>query len=201
MSIELISSVLALIISGVTIPFLISRIRMTSLKYHTLNLEHYEKLRELCGRDANENLSTLLVALNGVTKRELEPKFIEWFLYTPGAYRYIKKFGICKRYLSIDIDSNKFIWNTKYVERKSRWKEQASITLLYTFCGTLGILPIISYELLFEHVGTIPTIFAFVGSVLLLILAVALLFSLTLIDDAARLIKTDVNEVMCLNHG
>lgn len=166
---------------------------MTSLKYHTLNLEHYEKLRKLCGKDANENLSTLLVALNGVTKRALEPRFIEWFLYTPGAYCHIKKFGVCKKYLSIDIENNQFIWDKKYVERKNRWKTQFSIFLLYTFCGTLGILPIIAYEPLLEHLGFIPAIFAFVGSFLLLILAFALLFSLTLMDDAARLIKTEVN--------
>ncbi|WP_298439238.1 hypothetical protein [uncultured Ferrimonas sp.] len=193
MPIELISSFLALIISGVTIPFLISRIRMTSIKYHTLNLEHYEKLRQLCGKDANENLSTLLVALNCVTKRALEPKFIEWFLYTPGAYCHIKKFGMCKKYLSIDIESNKFIWNTKYVERKNRWKTQISIFLLYTFCGTLGISPLIAYELLLKQLGLIPAMFAFVGSILLLILAAGLLFSLTLMDDAARLIKTEIN--------
>ena len=193
MSIEFIRAFVALIISGITIPFLITRIKITSLKYHTLNLEHYEKLRQLCGKDANENLTTLLVGLNGVTKKALEPKFIEWFLYTPGAYCHIKKFGLCKKYLTIDIVSNKFMWNSKYAERKNRWKEQASIFLLYTFCGTMGILPLISYEPLLAKLGIIPSIFAFSGAILLITLAIALLFSLTIMDDAARLIKTEVN--------
>jgi hypothetical protein len=192
-SIEFIKAFVALIISGITIPFLITRIKITSLKYHTLNLEHYEKLRQLCGKDANENLNTLLVALNGVTKRALEPKFIEWFLYTPGAYCHIKKFGLCKKYLTIDIVSNKFMWNSKYAQRKNRWKEKASIFLLYTFCGTLGVLPLISYEPLIAKLGIIPSIFAFLGSILLITLATALLYSLTIMDDAAYLIKTEVN--------
>lgn len=146
MSIELIISLLGVILSVITIPFIISRMRMSSFKYHSLNLEHYEKLRDICDRNANDNLSTLLVALNGVIKKNLEPTLIEWFLYTPGAYFYIKKFDKCKRYISIDISNNKFIWNSKFKESKNRLKERILMFSVYTAFGTLGILPFIIRE-------------------------------------------------------
>lgn len=192
MSVKLISLISTLIIAGITIPLLLSRIKMMSLKYHSLNFEHYEKLRKLCGRDAKNNLSGLLVALNGVTKSELEPKFIEWFLYSPGAYAYIKRFGNCTKYLTIDTDNNKFIWCEKFDQSYFRNRERLSIFLMYTLSGTVGIVPLLSYELVLQYLGFIPTIFIFIFCSLLLFLALILLSSLTKIDDAASLTKVTI---------
>lgn len=189
MSIELVSLISTLIIAGITIPLLLSRIKMMSLKYHSLNLELYEKLVKLCGKDAKANLSCLLVALTGVTKSKLEARYIEWFLYTPGAYAYIKKFGKCEKYLTVDFLTNNFIWVEKYNTKWGRGIQRIKIFVFYIITGTLGLLPFLYYKLIYELFGGLPTIFVLVFSALLLVFSGMLLWTLTLIDDAKNLTK------------
>ncbi len=91
---------------------------------------------------------------------------------------------MCKKYLSIDIENNRFIWNRKYVEREIGGKNKPLFSF-FIHLRNSRLLPNITYQSLIAQLGFISTMFAFVGSILLLILAVALLLSLILMDDAA----------------
>lgn len=52
-------------------------------------IEYYKKLQELCGKDANTNLAEILVILRVFTRAHLTNKEIEWFIWTPGAFRFL----------------------------------------------------------------------------------------------------------------
>jgi len=193
MSLQLTSLIITLLVTGFTIPLLLSRIKMMSLNYHKLNLGHYEKIKELCGKDARDNLCELRVALAYFTNKKLTPVEIEWFIYIPGAFFYLKKFGRCLKYLDIDTNENKFIWSAKFQSRTSRFFEQLKIFMVYLVTGTFGVSIILAYETLYKVSGIVPTIFSLVIAVILCGAAFLSLWALNIIGDSKQLLKVEMS--------
>ena len=184
--------IISLIFTLITIPLLISRIKMMLLKYNALNFEHYEKLKELCGTNANDNYSALLVALNGISKVNLEPKFIEWFLYIPGAYYYIKAFSKCTDYITIDIENNRFVWREAFKNKKDRMIRRLWMFLLYVFVGSIGVIPFTVYDAIYQQIGLETTLMILSFSGLILLLAIILLMKIYSFEDASKLTKKNI---------
>lgn len=193
MSVQFISLIITLVITGFTIPLLLSRIKMMSLNYHKINLGHYEKVKELCGRDATNNLCELRIALEAFTSKELTPVEIEWFIYTPGAFKYLKKFGKCLKYLDIDVRNNKFVWSEKFQTPKSKRLEQLKIFMIYLVTGVLGVSLILAHETIYETLGIVLSIVIQSFSTLLCLSALACLWVLNIIGESKQLLKVEIS--------
>lgn len=186
----------------VGIPLLVSRIRTSSITYQSINLEHFEKLRELCGNDARANLAQLKVGFGSIIKGHLTPKEVEWFLYIPNAYSYLKKYDGCSRFLEIDTYNHKFIWRDKYSTKFSRISMKLILFLLYMVLVTVGVYIFIALDNLFSLFGlALSILFVGVGIIFIFLGAIALLFNLKM-GDAKELTKkvvVDKEELEYLN--
>jgi len=189
---QIISLVVTLIVSGFSITLILSKFKGMSLSYHKLNLDHYEKMKALCGRDANEKLCELRVALVAYTNKPLLINEIEWFIHVPGAFTHLKKFGKCHKYLGIDILNNKFIWSEKFQTRKNIIIEQFKVFFFYVILGTLGVFIILSYEFIYNLLGIIPAIFSQVFALFLCGGALSFLRVLDVIGDSKQLLKVEL---------
>jgi len=163
------------------------------LSYHKLNLGHYEKIKDLCGKDARDNLCELRVALAAFTNKDLLPVEIEWFIHTPGAFKYLKKFGRCHKYLDIDLKNNKFIWIEKFKSTNSRIWEQLKLFMFYLISGTVGVAIILGYDNIYNKSGIILTIFIQIFAVFLCIAAIVFLWITNIIGDSKLLVKTEIH--------
>jgi hypothetical protein len=149
-------------------------------------------MKALCGVDARDNLCELRVALAAYTNKEFMPFEIEWFIYTPGAFKFIKKFGKCNKYINIDIENNRFIWAEDFQSYKDRLLEQVKIFMLYLFVGTIGVSLLLSVQNIYNRIGLIPTIFTQIFAVIFCCIAIVFLWHSNVITDSKQLIKTEI---------
>jgi len=100
---------IALFVPVIGIVPLLRQIQDYSFSKNKDSYEIYQKIRNLVKESLNENYVEILVLVNCITSRELSPKEVEWFVEYPGAFRYLKDFGISgARYLDIDRNNNTF---------------------------------------------------------------------------------------------
>ncbi|WP_411992530.1 hypothetical protein [Agarivorans sp. DSG3-1] len=139
------------IIGGVLgLIYIIYRMKALSFANGMKHFEVFKALQQLCGSDARDNMPSIRVALSCVTSRDLSSKEIEWFLYTPGAFRYLKRYGKFKRYIDIDFDKNLFKFVDRYSTRKSRWIEAAKLVSIYAVTASIGIMMVTEIPLLVD---------------------------------------------------
>lgn len=116
----------------------ISRVHVSSNKQGYKRIEYYQKLQELCGKDANTNLAEILVILRVFTRAHLTNKEIEWFIWTPGAFRFLSEYGRKIELLDIDYENNTFVWRGKFKYWYRRFGLALVMALLYLISGITG---------------------------------------------------------------
>ncbi|WP_157813601.1 hypothetical protein [Pseudoalteromonas spongiae] len=113
----------------------INRIQSSFLTQGHKRVEYYQKLQALCGSDANNNLAEILVILRVFTRAHLTNKEIEWFIWTPGAFRCLPEYGKKIELIDIDYKNNTFIWRGKFKYWYRRLGLAMSLCLIYLITG------------------------------------------------------------------
>ena len=175
--------------SVISIAFTLHKLKLGGFSFEVKKYDYFERLQLLCGNDASNNLVNLRVAFRCITTRELTPTEMEWFLYTPGAYKFLSRYGRSQRFTSIDIVSNRFIWNKKLLTKKLRLIELIKMLAIYASTGTFGLLCIldadsISFDLELNFTYGVYAI----GGILSLI-SLAFLYLSLVYQDSEYLIK------------
>ncbi|WP_017221302.1 hypothetical protein [Moritella dasanensis] len=181
---------LMLVLGGViSLSFTLHKLKLGGFSFKVQKYDYFERLQLLCGSDASINLVNLRVAFRCVTTRELTPTEMEWFLYTPGAYKFIGRYGRSQRFTSIDIVSNRFMWNEKLLTKKLRRIELIKILAIYTSSGTFGSLCILKGGDISSFLGFDFTYASYAIGGILSIMALVFLYLSLIYQDSEYLIK------------
>ena len=189
---KLVPGIISIILFGIGFPFMLSKWKVSNIQLTSTNLEFYEKLKSLCGTNANYNLPTLLVAIHDYAACELKPEEIEWFIHVPGAFKFLKRYGKYKKYIEINKNPNSIKLSIKYSSKRKRVKERIKIIIFYGLTGIIGGFGFLSTPMINSNFGTVSAIVCLGASILLIILALFLLLELTKIDDAVRLVNEKI---------
>jgi len=114
---------------------------------------------------------------------------MEWFLYTPGAYKFLRRYGKSQRFTSIDIANNRFIWNKKLETKKLRLIELTQILAVYTSTGTLGLLCISNADSISSFLELKLLYGTYAMGILLSIISLFFLYLSLVYQDSGYLIK------------
>ncbi|MCQ8891601.1 hypothetical protein NQT72_19125 [Pseudoalteromonas carrageenovora] len=188
---KLISILVTLLIFIVGLPLLVSRLRVTTLKHQVLSLDFYMKLKTLIEEDFEKNYSTILVALYGYTKCELSQYEILWFIRTPGAFKLLRQYSSCRKYLMVCEKSKVIKLKVAYREKKPRFVERLKYFGLYLLFSFLALSVSIS-NLYFYSNSTLfisYLFFSLVIAVISLVVAFYCLNKSTKVDSAEKLVK------------
>ncbi|WP_105258888.1 hypothetical protein [Pseudoalteromonas sp. T1lg88] len=126
----------------------ISKIHIDLSSQNYKRVELYQQLQKLCGADANTNLSEILVILRLFTRAHLTNKEIEWFIWTPGAFRYLQEYGKKIEFIDIDYEKDAFKWREKFNSGWSRFGRFISLSFFYSITGVAGA---ILYQLAYKY--------------------------------------------------
>ncbi|WP_053910223.1 hypothetical protein, partial [Pseudoalteromonas sp. SW0106-04] len=144
----------------------------SSQKYKKVEL--YRQLQKLCGTDASANLPEILVILHLFTRAHLTNKEIEWFIWTPGAFRYLSEYGRKIELVDIDYGNDTFKWRGKLSDGLRRLGCIAVLSILYFVTGVVGI---VLYQLAYKYfsldsfLSVIITIISVIAGSIFLIMA------------------------------
>jgi len=186
---KFISILVTLLIFIVGLPLLVSRLRVTTLKHQVLSLDFYMKLKTLVEDDFEKNYSTILVALYGYTKCELNQYEILWFIRTPGAFKLLRQYTSCRKYLMVCEKSKVIKLNATYQKKKPRLVERLKYLGLYLLFSLIALIVSIS-SLYFYSTLIVPFLFfALVIAVFFLVTAFYCLNKSTKVDSAEKLVK------------
>ena len=186
---KFISILVTLLIFIVGLPLLVSRLRVTTLKHQVLSLDFYMKLKTLIEDDFEKNYSTILVALYGYTKCELNQYEILWFIRTPGAFKLLRQYTSCRKYLMVCEKSKVIKLNATYQKKKPRLVERLKYLGLYLLFSLLALIVSIS-SLYFYSTLIVPFLFfALVIAVFFLVTAFYCLNKSTKVDSAEKLVE------------
>lgn len=186
---KFISILVTLLIFIVGLPLLVSRLRVTTLKHQVLSLDFYMKLKTLIEDDFEKNYSTILVALYGYTKCELNQYEIQWFIRTPGAFKLLRQYTSCRKYLMVCEKSKVIKLKATYQKKKPRLVERLKYFGLYLLFSLLALIVSIS-SLYFYSTLIVPFLFfALVIAVFFLVTAFYCLNKSTKVDSAEKLVK------------
>lgn len=186
---KFISILVTLLIFIVGLPLLVSRLRVTTLKHQVLSLDFYMKLKTLIEDDFEKNYSTILVALYGYTKCELNQYEILWFIRTPGAFKLLRQYTSCRKYLMVCEKSKVIKLKATYQKKKPRFVERLKYFGLYLLFSLLALIVSIS-SLYFYSTLIVPFLFfALVIAVFFLVTAFYCLNKSTKVDSAEKLVK------------
>ncbi len=186
---KFISILVTLLIFFVGLPLLVSRLRVTTLKHQVLSLDFYMKLKTLIEDDFEKNYSTILVALYGYTKCELNQYEILWFIRTPGAFKLLRQYTSCRKYLMVCEKSKVIKLKATYQKKKPRLVERLKYFGLYLLFSLLALIVSIS-SLYFYSTLIVPFLFfALVIAVFFLVTAFYCLNKSTKVDSAEKLVK------------
>lgn len=186
---KFISILVTLLIFFVGLPLLVSRLRVTTLKHQVLSLDFYIKLKTLIEDDFEKNYSTILVALYGYTKCELNQYEILWFIRTPGAFKLLRQYASCRKYLMVCEKSKVIKFKATYQKKKPRLVERLKYFGLYLLFSLLALIVSIS-SLYFYSTLIVPFLFfTLVIAVFFLVTAFYCLNKSTKVDSAEKLVK------------
>ncbi|WP_105265140.1 hypothetical protein [Pseudoalteromonas sp. T1lg76] len=133
-------SITKILASIFAIVLAVSRIYIELSSQNYKKVELYQRLQQLCGRDANNNLSEILVILRLFTSAHLTNKEIEWFIWTPGAFRYLPEYGRKYEFIDIDYEKNTFKWRGKFGSSLERYAFLALLFIAYFIFGVGGVI-------------------------------------------------------------
>ena len=149
------------------------------------------KLKTLIEEDFEKNYSTILVALYGYTKCELSQYEILWFIRTPGAFKLLRQYSSCRKYLMVCEKSKVIKLKVAYREKKPRFVERLKYFGLYLLFSFLALSVSIS-NLYFYSNSTLfisYLFFSLVIAVISLVVAFCCLNKSTKVDSAEKLVK------------
>ncbi|MCG7542875.1 hypothetical protein MHM93_01605 [Pseudoalteromonas sp. MM17-2] len=158
-------------------------------------VELYRQLQKLCGTDASTNLPEILVTLRFFTRAHLTNKEIEWFIWAPGAFRYLPEYGRKIEFIEINYETNSFKWRSKFT---SAWCRLWALTLMfigYFIAGVLGVVLLMLVWKYFDFNGAIQVIllsFLALSGVILLALAYIFLRRFLTLLPPERLVDTNL---------
>ena len=175
--------------SVISIAFTLHKLKLGGFSFEVKKYDYFERLQVICGSNASNNLVNLRVAFRCITTRELTPTEMEWFLYTPGAYKFLRRYGKSQRFTSIDIASNRFIWNKKLGTKKLRLIELTQILAIYTSTGMFGLLCILNADSISSFLELKFLYGAYAIGILLSIISSFFLYLALVYQDSGYLIK------------
>ncbi len=163
----------------------------------TKNKEHYqiyEKIRALVKESLNGNYTEILVLMNCITSRELSPKEVEWFVEYPGAFRYLKDFGVSgARYLDTDLSNNTFSLTPRVSTLRKRVFERFKVVGFVSFFSLVMIIPL-AYLLSVSSHAAIDFLVYIIMSVCLCLVFTALIVMTRALDKAVDLDRVRVGK-------
>ena len=177
-----------LLIFIIGLPLLISRVREATLKHQVLSLDFYIKLKLLIDEGFDTNYSTLLVAVYGYAKCELKQYELQWFVDTPGAFKLLKRYASCRRYLMICNSLKVIDFKPKYSRKRNRLLERFKLFTLYFIFSLLG-LAILALSFYFYAWLGVSAFFIGTGGLFCFVCAFFFLNMTTRIDRAEKLVK------------
>ncbi|MBS3796142.1 hypothetical protein [Pseudoalteromonas sp. BDTF-M6] len=139
-SVVFIGKVVVILVGIASIVGVISRVYLGHSSQSYKRVELYQQLQKLCGRDASTNLAEILVILRLFTRADLTNKEIEWFIWTPGAFRHLQEYGKKIEFIDIDYEKDSFKWRGKF---DSSLKRNAFLSFLFIAYFTLGVVGVI----------------------------------------------------------
>lgn len=117
---------------------------------------------KILANDIEANYPEILILLSGVTRAELTPREVQWFINEPGAFLKLEQYGkICGRYCEIDLEKGEF----SLTERISTSKKQA-IEKLKIIGLSLSLLLFLSsiWGLIIYNVNTASVVYIALGA-------------------------------------
>ncbi|MPW27807.1 hypothetical protein F9L16_02205 [Agarivorans sp. B2Z047] len=117
---------------------------------------------KVLAKDIDANYPEILILLSGLTRTELTPSEIQWFINEPGAFLKLEQYGkICGRYCKINLEKGEF----SLTERVSTFKKQAIEKLKIVGVG-LGMLSFLSFiwGIIIYNVNTAPMVYIGLGA-------------------------------------
>ncbi len=134
---------IALFVPVIGIVPLLRQIQDYSFAKNKGHYEIYQKIRVLVKESLNDNYAEILVLMNCITSRELSPKEVEWFVEHPGAFRYLKDFGVSgDRYLDADLNNNTFFLTPRVSTLRKRVFERLKFEGFVSFFLLFMIIPL-----------------------------------------------------------
>ncbi|OOE65401.1 hypothetical protein BZG20_12825 [Salinivibrio sp. IB868] len=130
-----------------------------------------EKAKELHSRyaaikalanDIDTNYPEILILLSGLTRAELTPSEVRWFIKEPGAFLKLEQYGkICGRYCEINLEKGEF----SLTERVSTFNKQAieKIKVLGVGLGLMAFLSVM-WGLIIYNVNTASVVYLALGA-------------------------------------
>lgn len=112
--------------------------------------------------DIDANYPEILILLSGLTRAELTPNEVKWFINEPGAFLKLELYGkICGRYCEINLEKGEF----SLTSRVSTFKKQAIEKLKIVAVG-LGLLAFLSviWGLIIYYVNTASVVYTALGA-------------------------------------
>ncbi len=185
---KFISILVTLLIFIIGLPLLVSRVKEVTLKHQVLSLDFYMKLKQLINEGFDKNYSTLLVAVYGYAKCELKQYEIQWFIDTPGAFKLLKRYATCRRYLMVCKNLKIIVFKTKYSRKRDRLLERLKLFSLYFIFSILGIV-ILALCLYFYSWLGIYAFFVGLAGLVCFVCAFFFLNMTTRVDRAEKLVK------------
>ncbi|WP_022946231.1 hypothetical protein [Pseudoalteromonas ruthenica] len=142
-SVAFIGKVVVVLVGIASIIGVVSRVYLSHSSQNYKRVELYQQLQKLCGTDANTNLSEILVILRLFTPAHLTNKEIEWFIWTPGAFRYLPEYGRKIDFIEIDYENASFQWRGSFSQRRKLLRTLAWFLAIYGVVGTVGATALI----------------------------------------------------------
>ncbi|MEG3759053.1 hypothetical protein V5096_13990 [Pseudoalteromonas carrageenovora] len=191
LDIKVISILVSLIIFIIGLPLLVSRVKETTIKHQVLSLDFYERLKSLVDDGFDKNFPTLLVAVYGYVKCELKQHELLWFVNTPGAFKLLKKYASCRRYLMICNNLKVIAFKPKYLRKRNRSLERLKLFILYFIFSLIGF---ITLAVCFHFYSWFGISAFFIGTLGLFCFVFAFFFlnMTTQIDRAEKLVKEEL---------
>ncbi|MBU1308995.1 MAG: hypothetical protein KKE30_05625 [Gammaproteobacteria bacterium] len=187
--IQELATVISIVVGIAGVVALVHRILLQSMVSGMKQFELFRQLQELCGSDARNNLAAIRVALTCFTKRELTTTEIELFLLVPGAFSFLRSYGKLRRYVTIDFNSNEFVFKPEFDSKRKQMIEWGKLVGLYLTSGTLGAMLVLAVPITLNTGKLNPWGSLHIAGYFLCLVAIFLLFMGMKLDDAKRLVK------------
>ncbi|ENG7521876.1 hypothetical protein ABVD55_005111 [Vibrio harveyi] len=185
---------IALFVPVIGIVPLLRQIQDYSFTKNKDSYEIYQKIRTLVKESLNDNYAEILVLMNCITSRELSPEEVEWFVEHPGAFGYLKDFGVSgARYLEVDVSNNTFNLTPLVSTLRKRVFERLKFVGFVLFFLMFMVIPLAYLLSVSDHKAV--DIFVYVilfGCMCLVFMALILVFRA--LDKAVELDRVNVGK-------
>lgn len=117
---------------------------------------------KVLARDMDANYPEILILISGLTRAELTPSEVQWFIDEPGAFLKLEQYGkICGRYCEINLEKGEF----SLTDRVSTLKKQVieKIKIVSVGFGSMAFLSAI-WGIIVYKVNTASVVYIALGA-------------------------------------